>query len=189
MTLPHILVLDIAGNPFRWMDPPSAAAYIASDKVAWALGEPAVVFHGGTNRMGHRSELVIPPIIAMSNSGTMAAHLRESIHLGDRNDMLFRRDRNLCAYCGERYADGQLTRDHVVPTSRGGRDCWENCVSACRACNEGKAARTPEEWGRKLLYVPYAPSRYEHFILQRRSILADQMEYLIAKVGPHSRML
>ena len=44
-----------------------------------------------------------------------------------------------------------------------------------------------KEFGRKLLYVPYAPCRHEHFILSGRSILADQMEYLKAQLPAHSR--
>lgn len=171
------------------MEPHDAAHYVAADKVGWSLGEPAFVLRGGYNRLGVRSELALPPVIAIANSGLMAANLRDELKLGDQNDLLFRRDRNICGYCGERFRDGDLTRDHVMPTSRGGADVWENCVTACQPCNWEKADRRPEEWGRKLLYIPYIPSRNEHFILQRRRILADQMDYLAAKLPKHSRLL
>ncbi|HEY8415284.1 MAG TPA: RNA-guided endonuclease IscB, partial [Thermaerobacter sp.] len=49
-----------------------------------------------------------------------------------------------CAYCG---GPGPLTIDHVVPRSRGGTNAWENLLPACRACNQAKGNRTPEEWG------------------------------------------
>lgn len=51
---------------------------------------------------------------------------------------------NRCAYCG-RY-DVPMTQDHVVPISRGGSHSAENVVPACKSCNSGKGARTPEEW-------------------------------------------
>jgi len=73
---------------------------------------------------------------------------------------------------------------------RGGRDVWENVVTACDTCNHVKKRdRTPEESGMPLAYLPYAPCRYEHFILSGRDILADQMAYLLAKVSRTSRIL
>ncbi len=101
--------------------------------------------------------------------------------------MLFRRDRMICAYCGETFARGDLTRDHIVPRSKGGADTWTNCVTACLRCNQAKGARRVDDF-RPLLYVPYAPCRNEQFILSRRTILADQMDYLAAKLPKHSRV-
>ena len=51
------------------------------------------------------------------------------------NVALFARDRNTCLYCGHEHLDRELTRDHVVPKSRGGGDSWDNVVAACRRCN------------------------------------------------------
>ena len=81
-----------------------------------------------------------------------------------------------------------LSRDHVIPVSRGGRDVWTNSVTSCRRCNTKKANRSPEIAGMPLLYVPYVPNRHEHFILRNRRILADQMEYLLAGVPRTSRL-
>ena len=63
-----------------------------------------------------------------------------------------------------------------------------NVVAACRFCNHRKGARTPEEAHTPLRYLPYAPCRYEHFILSGRNILADQMDYLTAMLPAHSRL-
>ena len=53
----RILALSIAGMPHRWMDIDRAAYYVATDKVAWTLGDPALILHGGTQRTsGLRSE-------------------------------------------------------------------------------------------------------------------------------------
>jgi len=183
----QILALSIAGTPFRWLSPEDAVHYYAVEKVAWSIGPPAVIFRGGMQRNGVRSILESAPIIAVAGSDIMSRTLCQTIPLGDRNDVLFRRDHGVCAYCGENFNRSELTRDHIVPRSRGGIDAWNNVVSACRACNSRKAARTPGEAGMELIYVPYAPCRYEHFLLSGRAILVDQMEYLSAKLPKHSR--
>src|SRR3546814_10068504 len=64
---------------------------------------------------------------------------------------LFQRDHNLCLYCGRQFTPHLLTRDHVMPASRGGASIWENCVTACRSCNQRKDDRTPEEANMRLL--------------------------------------
>lgn len=68
---------------------------------------------------------------------------------------VMRRDRFRCQYCGCR---DQLTIDHVLPKSRGGRDTWENLATACTPCNNRKGNRTPEEAGMTLQRKPFRPS-------------------------------
>lgn len=184
----QILVLDIAGNPTEWMSPADAALYYAAGKVSWDLGEETIVLRGGHDRHGRQSRLTIRPVIAIAGSGMMTANLRHELPLGGHNYLLFGRDRHTCAYCGGVFRHADLSRDHVLPRSRGGPDSWTNCVTACKPCNHAKGSRLVESF-RPLLYVPYAPCRNEHFILQGRRILADQMEYLCAKLPAHSRLL
>ena len=101
---------------------------------------------------------------------------------------LFARDQGLCLYCGREFHRGALTRDHVQPVSRGGRDTWENVVSACFHCNSRKGNRTPQQAGMPLLAVPYRPSWIEHLILSNRNILADQMAFLKAQLPKKTRL-
>lgn len=68
---------------------------------------------------------------------------------------VLRRDRHRCQYCGNRE---HLTIDHVQPKSRGGKDTWENLVTACSRCNARKGSRTPEEAHMPLLGRPFRPS-------------------------------
>ncbi|HEX2863126.1 MAG TPA: HNH endonuclease, partial [Deinococcales bacterium] len=68
---------------------------------------------------------------------------------------VFRRDAHTCQYCGR--TGGDMTLDHVVPRSRGGRNSWDNIVTACRECNSRKRDRTPEEANMHLRHRPYAP--------------------------------
>ena len=105
------------------------------------------------------------------------------------NPKLFSRDRHVCAYCGGCFAAEDLTREHIVPTSRGGNDSWMNCITACRGCNGRKGNRLPEEARMTLLYLPYTPSLHEDMILRGRRIVIDQMEFLMASVPKHSRLL
>ena len=67
------------------------------------------------------------------------------------------RDRFECAFCGKPFEMNDLTYDHVVPRKQGGKTEWTNIVSACRACNHKKGARTPEQAKMKLLKKPYRP--------------------------------
>jgi 5-methylcytosine-specific restriction endonuclease McrA len=75
-------------------------------------------------------------------------------------NLILKRDNFTCQYCG---ADRNLTIDHVLPQSRGGKDTWENLVACCYTCNNAKDNRTPEEWGVPLRSNPHAP--FSRFLL------------------------
>lgn len=183
------LALDISGMPYRWLNTDEAAYYVATGKVAWSLGDPVETLHGGIQRIsGTQSVISLPPVIALAKSEVMVRHARP-VSLGrDDNTLLGKRDRWHCAYCGERITLGNMTRDHVFPRARGGKDVWTNVVAAHRSCNARKGCCTPEEAGMPLLYVPYTPCRFEHHILSGRQIIADQMDYLVARLPAHSRV-
>ncbi len=74
---------------------------------------------------------------------------------------LFLRDRWVCQYCGDKFKTHDLTFDHVVPRSKGGRTNWENIVAACRCCNTKKGNKMPEDIGMYPLVRPRQPSIYE----------------------------
>jgi 5-methylcytosine-specific restriction endonuclease McrA len=67
---------------------------------------------------------------------------------------ILRRDRHSCQYCG---TNKDLTLDHVIPRSRGGRHSWDNVVTACSKCNSRKSNRTLFEAGMQLRTKPKAP--------------------------------
>ncbi len=184
----QILALDIAGNPFDWIFAKDAVHYYASGKVAWDLGDRDFVFRGGYSKTGAQSIIKVKPIIAIAGSEIMARKLRVELPLGDQNDLLFRRDRYTCAYCGEQFAHHKLSRDHILARTHGGRDTWMNCVTSCRACNQKKGHKLVHDF-RPLIYLPYAPCRNEHFLLSGRNVLADQHEYLASNLPRHSRLL
>lgn len=73
---------------------------------------------------------------------------------------VFLRDHFRCQYCGEKFRSNELTFDHVIPRSRGGRTTWTNIVAACQTCNINKGNRMPHEAGMYPRYEPYEPSVY-----------------------------
>lgn len=183
----QILGLDVAGNPAQWLSAEQAITAAATGGIAWQWGDEAIVFHGGWNRVGERSTVELRPIVALAGRKP-EFWLREELPL--TNALLFRRDRHTCAYCGDQFSPRDLSCDHVVPRVQGGPDVWTNVVTACRSCNQRKGGRRPEQTrGMQLLFVPYAPCLWEHFILSARGIMADQMDFLAARLPRHSRLL
>ena len=182
----EVLQLDVSGRPQAWISAKEAAVIYASDGIAWTLGDPFTVLRGGLQRRtGLQSRIEVHPIVAVRGNVPSRAW-RQAPALS--NPKLFARDRSVCAYCGRRCHDDELTREHIVPTSRGGVDSWMNCITACRPCNGHKGNRLPEEAHMTLLYLPYVPSLHEDMILRGRRILADQMDFLLASVPRSSRL-
>lgn len=182
----EVLQLDISGRPQSWVSAKEAAVIYASDGVAWTLGDPFFILRGGLQRRtGLQSRIEVHPIIAVKGSVPSRAW-RQTPALS--NPKLFARDRGICAYCGGRFRQDDLTREHIVPTSRGGHDTWMNCITACRPCNGHKGNRLPEEANMSLMYLPYVPNLHEDMILRGRRILADQMEFLRLHLPKSSRL-
>lgn len=186
ITRVQILGLDVAGNPAQWLTTQQAITAAATGGIAWQWGDEAMVFRGGWNCTGIRSTIELRPIVALVGRKP-DAWLRVELPL--TNTLLFRRDRHTCAYCGDAFAPGDLSCDPVIPRVQGGTDRWTNVVTACKYCNQRKGGRRPEQTrGMQLLFVPYAPCLWEHFILSARGIQADQMDFLMARLPRHSRI-
>ncbi|MEM7518571.1 MAG: HNH endonuclease [Planctomycetota bacterium] len=97
-------------------------------------------------------ELRVPEVIVLEEYNGIP---RQTLPFTRRN--LFRRDGYTCQYCGRKPGGNELSIDHVIPRSKGGRSTWENCVLACVRCNRRKANRFHEDCGMSLLQVPRAP--------------------------------
>jgi len=182
-----VLKLSAQGLPQSWISLEEAVLHYAADEVRWEAGVEVAVFHGGINaRTGRQSVIAINSIIGTRGVPSINPFdLRPSL----TNTKLFARDRNVCAYCGDQFHEHDLTREHIIPYGQNGSDHWMNVVTACRSCNHRKGNRTPEQARMPLCYAPYVPSLWEDFILRNRRILADQMEYLLAHVPRHSRLV
>ena len=181
-----VLALDISGVPRQWISYDDAITYQSKNAVAWSMGKVVAKYHGGIQNDGTESYLETTSIIAIKGNG-FNPYKHACVSLTNRT--LFGRDRHVCAYCGQQFPNFHLlSRDHIVPRSKGGQDTWMNVVTACRECNGRKGHKSLKDSRMELLYSPYVPSHYENMILQHRTILADQMEYLLAGVPKHSRI-
>lgn len=70
---------------------------------------------------------------------------------------IYLRDNHTCQYCGVIPPRDELTIDHVIPRSRGGKTTWENVVLACVRCNTKKGNKLPSEANLQLLSTPTKP--------------------------------
>ncbi len=97
------------------------------------------------------------------------------------NTFLFARDDYACQYCGKHKSELRgrefLTRDHVLPLSRGGGNSWDNVVTSCSRCNNRKANHLPHEVGLELLSQPGEPN-YVHLVWIVRRVTRTQAKYI-----------
>ena len=70
---------------------------------------------------------------------------------------IFRRDGGMCQYCCKKFSRAELTIDHVVPRTQGGKSVWDNVVCCCIDCNRKKGGRTPLQARMKLNRKPKKP--------------------------------
>jgi len=177
----RVLRTDVSGMPLEWVGYQEAVRLITLDQVSYSLGKTLYEVRGGINAVsGHRSSVSVDAIIATYGHNPHK-HLFATGYVPPlSNQSLFRRDQNLCLYCGLQFPNYLLSRDHVHPLSQGGQDRWVNVVTACKRCNNHKAGRTPEQAGMQLLAIPFCPTHAEYVYLQGRQILNDQMEFLLA---------
>jgi 5-methylcytosine-specific restriction endonuclease McrA len=97
------------------------------------------------------------------------------------NTFLFARDGYRCMYCGRTKTQLRgrefLTRDHVLPISRGGLNTWDNVATACSGCNNRKASHLPEECGMHLMQTPSEPN-YVELVWAVRRVTRVQAKYI-----------
>lgn len=82
---------------------------------------------------------------------------------------IFKRDGHKCQYCG---TSKELTLDHLIPRSKGGKSSWINLVTACKGCNTKKGDNSPEQAGMRLHTKPVKPS-YLSFIKSANGTLRE----------------
>lgn len=97
------------------------------------------------------------------------------------NTFLFARDDYRCQYCGRHRKElgyrESLTRDHIVPISRGGDNGWTNVVTACSRCNLNKGDRLPVECGMHPLTTPREPNHVT-LVWAVRRVTPAQAKYI-----------
>ena len=185
----RVLRTDVSGMPLEWVGYQQAVRLITLDQVSYSLGKTLYNIRGGISSLtGRQSSVSVDAIIATRGQHPHK-HLFASSYVPPLNNQsLFRRDQNLCLYCGQQFPNFLLSRDHVHPLTQGGQDLWVNVVTACKRCNNHKSGRTPEQAGMQLLAIPFCPTHAQYIYLQGRQILNDQMEFLLSHF-PRNRVL
>ncbi len=132
-------------------------AFTGHDFESWREVSQA---RAGYQRHGHdwircvRFELAVPRIIRLLIYERLP---RQSVKFNRRN--IYARDSSRCQYCGSRLPTSELSLDHVVPRSQGGKSTWDNIVCCCIRCNVRKGGRRPEEAHMRLITKPVKPKR------------------------------
>lgn len=143
----------VAKGSAKIIDPSDFQTY---DFMTWADVSRAKEKFGDSMIHSSRLAIAAPEIILLTGYDGLG---ERSVVFSRRN--IFKRDRYTCQYCGKQckgeVAMEELTIDHVMPKSRGGKSTWENCVLACVVCNTKKANRTPEEAKMHLRRAPKKP--------------------------------
>ena len=125
----------------EWSDVVKVAQY-AKDRV---------ISLAGTN-------LVLPEVIVCTDYHGLGfkANPQRSPKFSRRNLVL--RDQSTCQFCGKKFPVRELTMDHIIPKSKGGKAIWSNIVCACVSCNNRKADKSLKDSGMKLIRRPVAPT-------------------------------
>ncbi len=149
-------------------------------------GKAEILEEDGTRRFrSERSIVASPSVILLVRYVHVPYRFRRQV----TNTFLFARDDYTCQYCGRRKSELRgrqfLTRDHVIPVSRGGLNRWENVVTSCSTCNNRKGGRSPREAGLHLLSQPAEPN-YVHLVWVVRSVTEAQAKYVRMFYGAHA---
>jgi 5-methylcytosine-specific restriction endonuclease McrA len=123
------------------------------------------------------AEFPAPVVIRLVRYVHVPRRLRRQV----TNTFLFARDGYSCQYCGRHRKDlgyrESLTRDHIVPLSRGGDNRWTNVVTACSRCNLRKGNHLPTECGMRLQSDPSEPNEVE-LVWAVRRVTPIQVRYI-----------
>jgi 5-methylcytosine-specific restriction endonuclease McrA len=131
--------------------------YISYDMVSWIeLSTLKAQFERENHDFVRtvRFEIAVPRIIRLLGYDRLP---RQDVKLNRRN--IYARDQSTCQYCRKKFSTQELSLDHVVPRSMGGKTTWDNLVCACVYCNARKGGRTPHQAHMTLHKLPVKPKR------------------------------
>lgn len=151
------VVLNASYEPISVISSKRALILVLEEKASVVEEHPELVVRS-PSRTYH-----VPLSIVLKQYVRGRVAFRTKAVLTQRN--LFSRDNHTCQYCGRHKSElrknEKLTRDHVVPRDLGGKDEWENVVTACNTCNNKKANYRLEDTKFVLKKEPKAPTLVE----------------------------
>ena len=141
----QVLLLNITYEPLRIINWKKAITLLMLGKVE-VLEEYARDIHSVS------FTIKLPSVVRLL---MMVKRPKNQVRFSRQN--IYARDKYRCQYCGRKLPVENLSYDHVVPKSRGGKTLWSNIVTSCMACNRKKGGRTPKEANMRLIRKPYKP--------------------------------
>lgn len=159
----RVLVLNYDYTPVNVTNITKAIKLIVKEK--------AEVIKEGTKILrSEKIEFKAPTIIRLLNYVKIKFF---KVVLTKRNIMI--RDGFKCVYCSD---PNNLTIDHLIPKSKGGKNDWYNLVTCCDTCNKKKGDKTPDEAKMTLLRKPFKPNYYSFLKTYLEKNLSDWQPYL-----------
>lgn len=161
----QVVVLNASYEPLGVVTVRRAVVYLLKERAEIVAAVPGAVVRSTTG-----GEFPVPSVVRFKTMVKSPFLYRE---LPWTREAMFQRDGFRCAYCLKTCSGGDLTADHLLPKSRGGKLSWLNSVTACKACNNRKANRTPTEARMPLRYQPRVVMQRERLLLAIASTGAD----------------
>lgn len=141
----QVLLLNISYEPLKVINWKKAITMLC-------LGKVEVIEEYGRDIHSVSFSIKLPSVVRLLK---MVKRNNSPVKFSRQN--IYARDRYKCQYCGVKHNAEELTYDHVLPRSRGGKTEWENIVTCCIDCNRKKGGRTPREASMRLIKKPLIP--------------------------------
>lgn len=165
------LALNASFEPMAVLPIRRALRLVIDGKAEVLEVDPTRIFHS------ERQSFSAPSVIRLVRFVHVPRRFRRQV----TNTFLFARDGYRCQYCGKHKAQLRgrefLTRDHILPVSRGGGNTWFNVVTACSPCNNRKGNSLPAEVGMHPMHPPHEPN-YVELVWAVRRITPIQAKYI-----------
>lgn len=141
----HVLLLNITYEPLKIIDWKKAVTL-------FFLGKVEILEEYGQEIHSVSFTIKLPAVVRLLR---MVKRSKAPVKFSRKN--IYARDQYRCQYCGNRFPSEELTYDHILPKSRGGKTVWQNIVTCCVGCNRLKGGLTPAEAGMRLIRKPSQP--------------------------------
>jgi len=144
--------------------------------VLWFQDKVEIVQHHQVFARSSRRSFQLPSVVRLKKY----VRPRRFSHVRFCRENVYLRDQHTCQYCAQKLSHRQATLDHVVPISKKGPTSWTNVVTACRACNQKKANRTPSGAKMPLMKEPVVPTWLPsiEFTTESQDWPGDWIQYL-----------